>query len=63
LIQVKKRRKSGIIIELTDADTNRLEEYRKDNRTEDGKPLGVGAAGAKLISEALSSQSVSSTRP
>jgi hypothetical protein len=59
-----KQATSGIVIQLSKADTKLLEAYRLNERTEEGYPLGVGAAAAKLISEALQAKvAPSSTRP
>jgi hypothetical protein len=59
-----KQATSGIVVQLSEADTKLLEAYRQNERTEEGHPLGVGAAAAKLISEALQAKAdVLSSRP
>lgn len=53
---------SGIIVELSDSDALLLEDYRK-REGEEGKPLGVGEAAAKLVAEGLHYQMLSLSRP
>lgn len=52
----------GIIVPVSEFDTQLLEDYRKREGL-NGAPLGVGEAAAKLLSEGLRHHMLSSARP